>query len=287
MWVDGDWCRVARVLMQLQQWRHGRQFAHGVEQAHAAVRRSVCEIIFSQLARMSAGLRPWVIVVIADPSKVARKAPVKAVEGPDATLRRALSLTAVEKVCCVVAGSFMQEWASVYSALRSSNRYSLSADEEPVLEGVKRCLRSIEIQDPKANVIVIPYNHCAVEEASWLDSTKGALRLGSMNRNTVYLLHDNPDNDPRVALQKPQVCTSSVMVGTSTALSALCRGKPAPTIVDLVADSPEETDGSFAKEASIDDSHLNVVHVRLIDEYARLQRNDVWQGPARRVDIQA
>jgi hypothetical protein len=235
---------------------------------------------------MSASSRPWVIVVIADPSKGAQKTSVDAVEGPDAMLRRVLSLTAVEKVCCVVAGSFLQEWAPVYSALWPSNRYSLLA-EEPVLEGVKRCLISIETQDPKANITVIPYNHCAVEEVSWLGSAKGALRLGSKNRNTVYLLHDNPENDPRVALKKPEVCSSSVMVGTSTALLALCLGKRATTVVDLVADPPEGTHGSFAKETSTADSPLNVVHIRLIEEYARLQRTDVWHRPSRRVDIQA
>ena len=201
-------------------------------------------------------------------------------------IRRALSLTAVEKVCCVIADAFLQEWASVHSALRPSNRYSLLA-EEPVLQGVTRCLISIGTQDPKANITVIPYNHCAVEEVSWLNSTKGALRLGNMNRNTVYLLHDNPDNDPRVALKKPEVCSSSVMVGTSTALLALCLGKRATTVVDLVADPPEDSHGSFAKETATAGSPLNVVHIRLIEEYARLQRTDVWNRPSRQVDIQA
>jgi hypothetical protein len=235
---------------------------------------------------MSAGINPWVIVVIADPSQGSRKALVDTVEGPDAMLQRAFSLTAVEKVCCVIAGSFRREWASACGAIWQSNRYALS-DEEPVLEGVKRCLISIQTRDPKANVIVIPYNHCAVEEASWLDSTKGALRLGSNNRNTVYLLHDNPDNDPRTALKKPEVCTSSVMVGTSAALLALCLGKRATTVVDLVADPPGDTHDSFAEDTTIDDSPLNVVHIRRVEEYARLQRTDVWHRPSRQVDIQA
>jgi len=234
---------------------------------------------------MSAGLRPWVIVVVADPSKGSHKEPVNPVEGPDAMLQRALSLTAVEKVCCVIAGSFLHEWASAYSTLWPSNRYALLA-EEPVMDGVKRCLISIETQHPKANIIVIPYNHCAVEEVSWLQSMQGALRLGGKNRNTVYLLHDNPENDPRVALKKPQVCTSSVMVGTSTALLTLCLGKRATTVVDLVADPPGDTHDSFAKETSAVGSALNVVHIRLIEEYARLQRTDVWHRPSRQVDIQ-
>jgi hypothetical protein len=148
-------------------------------------------------------------------------------------------------------------------------------------------LTSIEARDPKANVTVIPYNHCAVKETSWLDSAKGALRLGSRNRNTVYLLHDNPDNDPRVALKKPDVRSSSVMVGTSSALLALCIGKRATTVVDLIADPPADPRGPSADETAPEDSPLNVAHIRLIDEYTRLQRTGVWQRPSRRVDIRA
>jgi len=212
---------------------------------------------------MSAALRPWVILVIGDPSKRSQKSPANAVEEPDAMLRRALSLTSVGKVCCVIADSFRREWASVFNTLLSSNRHSLGA-EEPVLHGLERCLAAIEIQDPRANVIVVPYNHCAVEEVSWLDSTKGAVRLGSRNRNTVYLLHDNPDNDPRVALQKPEVCTSSVMVGASTALLALCIGKRATEIVDLVAEAADDARQSTAEGADNAGSPLKVVHFRLM-----------------------
>lgn len=233
---------------------------------------------------MVAGSRPWVVVVIADPSKGLLKA--SAIETPEAMLRRALSLTAQHKVSCVIADSFLGEWASVYNALRPSNRHLLLPDE-PVLEGVKRCLTSIESRDPKASVTVIPYNHCAVEETSWLDSTKGALRLGGRNRNTVYMLHDNPDNDPRVALQKPQICTSSVMVGTSSALLALSSGKRATTVVDLIADRSEAGHTSSAEEMAPADSPLNVVHIRGAEEYARLQRTDARQRPPRQVDIEA
>src|SRR3569833_1503064 len=235
---------------------------------------------------MIAGSSPWVVVVIADPSERSPKAPTDAIEGPAVMLRRALSLTAPDKVSCVIGNSFLKEWVSVYDALRPSNRHSLLPDE-PVLEGVKRCLTSIEARDPKANVTVIPYNHCAVEETSWLDSAKGALRLGSRNRNTVFMLHDNPVNDPRVALKMRVICSSSGMVGTSSALLALCMGKRATSIVNLIADRPEAGDASTDKETASADSPLNVVHIRLIDEYTRLQRADVWQAPSRRVDIRA
>jgi hypothetical protein len=55
-------------------------------------------------------------------------ASVDAVEGPDAVLRRAISLMTLAKVCCVIADSFLKEWASVYRALWTFNRYSLSAE---------------------------------------------------------------------------------------------------------------------------------------------------------------
>jgi len=235
---------------------------------------------------MSASSPPWVIVVIADPSKGSAKSSAETVEGPEAMLRRALSLTAPERVSCVIAETFRQEWASVYNALRPANRLSLLPGE-PVLDGLRRCLALIQSADPAANVTVIPYNHCAVEKTSWLDSTKGALRLGSRNRNTVYLLHDNPENDPRVALKKPEVCTSSVMVGTSSALLALCLGKRATKVVDLLADPPAEDHGPPAEETAPSNTPLNVVHIRLIEEYARLQRTDFGQGLSPRLDIEA
>jgi hypothetical protein len=229
---------------------------------------------------------PWIIVVIADPSKRSAKDSADAVEGPEAMLQRALSLTAPEKVSCLIADAFRQEWASVYNVLRPANRHSLLPGE-PVLDGLRRCLSRIQSADPAANVTVIPYNHCAVEETSWLDSTKGALRLGSRNRNTVYLLHDNPENDPRVALKKPDVCTSSVMVGTSSALLALCLGKRATKVVDLIADAPKDAPGPSAKESAPSDTPLNVVHIRSIEEYTRLQRTDLGQRPSQRLDIEA
>jgi hypothetical protein len=222
---------------------------------------------------------PWVIVVIANPSKVALSAAAGTVDTPDEMLKRARSIATADRVCCVIEGSFREEWSSVYNALWPANRHSILATE-PVVAGVADCLSAIEEEDAKANVIVIPYNHCAVEAVSWLDSAKGALRLGGRNRNTVYLLHDNPDNDPRVALKKPQVCTSSVMIGTSTALLDLCRGKRATSVVDLMAEAPEETH-------SLDADPLNVVHVREIEEYSHLQRSDGSRRTARQVDIQA
>jgi hypothetical protein len=132
---------------------------------------------------------------------------------------------------------------------------------------------------------VIPYNHCVVEGVSWLDSAKGALRLGAKNRNTVYLLHDDPDNDPRVALNKPEICTSSVMVGASEALLALCDGKRATAVVDLVADPPMDRDEPQAKPETGARAPLNMVHIRQTEEYARLQRIDVWHRPSDRINI--
>jgi hypothetical protein len=234
---------------------------------------------------MSATQRTWVILVVGDPSKGSPKASVSAIEEPDAMLRRALSLTALARVCCVLADSFLQEWGSVCNAIATPNRYSLRG-AEPVLEGLKRCLTSIGSQNPTANVTVIPYNHCAVEELTWLDSAKGALRLGNRNRNTVYLLHDKPDNDPRVALQKPEICTSSVMIGASEALLALCVGERATTVVELVAGQPGNSPGPSAEAAPDAGSPLNVVHIRLLEEYARLQRIDVRDRPAPRADVQ-
>jgi hypothetical protein len=233
--------------------------------------------------RVSAALRPWAVLVIADPSKVSGKKPPRTIEEPSAMLQRALSLASEERVCCVIADSFRPTWAGVHDSLRGSNRFSLRADE-PVVKGLERCLRFIGSRDSKAAVIVIPYNHCAVEEVSWLESTRGALRLGNANHNAVYVLHDNPDNDPRVALQKPEVCTSSVMVGTNEALLALCLGKRATTIVNVFADPPEQAPESFTESAAVD-APLNLVHIRLVEEYSRLQRGS-GSRPSRGVDIQ-
>lgn len=237
---------------------------------------------------MTNAVLPWVVLVVGDPSTpgAATAAAARTLEEPQALLSRALSLSSLAKVACLIGASFAQRWLTVTRGLWQANLFSLLSGEA-VLDGVAGCLAALQTREPKATVMLIPFNHCAVQEATWLVSAQGVLRLGAENGNTVYFLHDDPANDPRVALAKPLLCTSSVLVGSAKALLALCAGR-AMTIVDLVVEKPAVDELAAGTDMSASDSAaVNVVHIRLVEEYASLQRGDVWHRRKASVNLHA
>ena len=201
-------------------------------------------------------------------------------------LRQAQSLTAIAKACCLIVDGYQEVWRDLSQRFWQSNVFA-SERSNPIIEGVKTVLITLMEREPTAGAVLIPINHCAVEESSWLAATQGAVSLGVDNPDTVYMLHDNPDNDPRIALIRPDICSSSVMVGSARALLDLCYGKRATAIVDLtVKDSTGNGDPSTVADRH-DDAPLNVVHVRLVEEYAQLQRFDAARRRSGVVDVHA
>jgi hypothetical protein len=97
------------------------------------------------------------------------------VDPPSTVLGRALSLTSIAKTSCLLDNRLRPQWGEVIQQLWPDNVLSLPPHER-IVDGVMRQLESIASQEPNATVILVPYNHCAVEELTWLDSAKGALR---------------------------------------------------------------------------------------------------------------
>ncbi len=199
----------------------------------------------------------------------------------------AFSLTSIARTACLLEERLRARWRELVDQVWPSNVIATRPTER-LVDGVVRRLQTISRQEPEGTVIVIPYNHCAVEESTWLDSARGALRLAVANRNTIYFLHDDPVNDPRSAKSEPQICTTSVLIGSATALLALCQGRRRTTVIDLVVEKPAEPDSAPFTDTTTDaDGPLNVVHIRLAAEYARLQRQNVWHRKNRVIDVLA
>lgn len=201
-------------------------------------------------------------------------------------LARAKSVGADDRTCAIIAAEVRREWRELATFLTSANTIVHPAGD-PIVSSVARSLRSIDERDPAATVILIPANHCAADEALWLDAARGALRLGVDNADTVYILHDRPENDPRVSKTYPGLCSTSVMVGSATSILALCDGNRTQAIVDLVVEEavpqPSPADAAPAGAAQ---TPVNVVHVRSVEEYARLQRGD-YSHRSSRVNLHA
>jgi len=217
---------------------------------------------------------PWVLFVAGKPT----------VSYPEGLLSQARSLTSIAKACCLVDERYREAWRDLSRRFWQSNIFS-NASGNQIIHGVKNVLATLADRDPSAGAILIPINHCAVDESTWLASTQGAVRLGIENPDTVYILHDSPDNDPRVALNRPEICTSSVMVGSVRALLDLCRGNRATNIVDLVIDELVGRVDQRPPTRRQGDAPLDVVHIRLVEEYARLQRAGSSPRRASPVDV--
>ena len=224
---------------------------------------------------MNAPQLPWIIFVAGKPS------------GPysETLLREARSLTASAKACCLIVDGYQDVWRDLSQRFWQSNVFA-SKSSDTIIEGLKNVLISLTQREPNAGAVLIPINHCAVDGLTWLAATQGAVRLGVDNPDTVYMLHDKPDNDPRISLTRPDICTSSVMVGSVRALLDLCYGKRATAIVDLTIKEEPNGDPSVAADRQ-SDAPLNVVHIRLVEEYARLQRVDHSRRRAGIVDVHA
>ncbi len=225
---------------------------------------------------MNAPPLPWILFVAGKPS------------GPysDALLSQAQSLTATAKACCLIVDGYQDAWRDLSRRFWQSNVFA-GESGDPIVEGIRKVLIKLMEREPTAGAVLIPINHCAVQESTWLAATQGAVRLGVDHPDTVYMLHDNPDNDPRIALKRPDVCSSSVMVGSVRALLDLCHGQRTTAIVDLTVDEAFDNGDQGVAAVRQSDAPLNVVHIRLVEEYAQLQRVDHARRRASIVDVHA
>ena len=231
--------------------------------------------------------QPWAILVASPAAQEHLRVTEKRLEETQRLITRAKAIASADKTCVLFTKQFRQEWHDLAAFLLHGNMFVLPAGQ-PIMSGIARCLHAISEREPQASVILIPADHCAANEASWLASAQGALKLGADNPWTVYLLHDKPENDPRTSHAYPGLCSSSVMIGSVNALSALCAGNRTPTIVDIMVEDEEQEDVVLADTQSNSFiPPLKVIHISSVEEYARLQRGDYSKRKAHHVDVHA
>jgi len=168
------------------------------------------------------------------------------------------------------------------------HNFFIQNDQSQSLEGLTRVLRAIRGRDFNASVILIPADHCAAIESAWVFSARGALSLARDHLNTVYLLHDHLHPDSRAFNAAQDFCSSTVIVGTANSLLDLCEGNRSTKVLDLMTDDMNEpiiseSDGA----ANAPRPPVNVVHVRLAEEYERIQSGRYTLPTSTHVDITA
>jgi hypothetical protein len=200
-------------------------------------------------------------------------------------LRRARAVAAPARTCALVAEEFGDDWRALAAAIPVGNLFTQPCGES-TQSAVTRCLREIGQRDPQANLILIPGDHCAKIENDWIEHARNALDLGARQADTVFVLHDKPENDPRTSRHYPGVCSSSVLVGSLHSLLELCVGVRLPLIVDLDVVGSGAAAALAAPAQQTLPAPLKVVHISSVEEYARLQRGEYGRAPSQ-IDLRA
>ena len=203
---------------------------------------------------------------------------------------RASAVADPNSTCALIAPRFLSEWENLAHDLPSHNLLLHPVDSPP-LSGITRVLQAIQARDADASVVLIPADHCAAIESAWVKSAQGALDLARQHRNTVYLLHDQPKEAPRAFEAAHDLCSTTVIVGSAASLFQLCQGNRSTRVQDLLTDdcSAPASDPAPAAKPTItvddSDSPINLVHVRLVEEYERIQRGRYSLLPQSQINV--
>jgi hypothetical protein len=202
-------------------------------------------------------------------------------------ISRAKSITGPATTCALVAPQFASEWKRIATDLPPHNIFTQPADAKP-LDGVTRVLRAIRARDLNASVVLIPADHCAAVESAWVRSARGAVTLARDHLNTVYLLHDQTSKDDRPFEAARDFCSSTVIVGSAVSLLELCEGSKATKVLDLMTDDLSEPVGEEPiNKTDARNAPINLVHVRLVEEYARIQSGRYGVPTSAGIDLTA
>jgi hypothetical protein len=202
-------------------------------------------------------------------------------------ISRAKSVANPGTTCALVDPEFAGEWAALATDLPPRNIFLQSGDT-PAIEGVSRVLRAIRARDVNASVILIPGDHCAAVESAWVLSARGALTLARDHLDTVYLLHDKAAQEDRPFDASLDFCSSTVIVGSAVSLLDLSEGKKETKVLDWMAEDLASSAASDPVHPSDAGQHpINLVHVRHVEEYARIQRGHYRFPASTRVDVVA
>jgi len=202
-------------------------------------------------------------------------------------ISRAMSVANPGTTCALVDPEFAGEWAALATDLPPHNIFLRSGNSRAI-EGVSRVLRAIRARDGNASVILIPGDHCAAIESAWVLSARGALTLARDHLDTVYLLHDKAAQEERPFDAALDFCSSTVIVGSAVSLLDLSEGKKATKVLDWMAeDSSSSAETDHVHPSDPGPHPINLVHVRHVEEYARIQRGQHRFPSSSRVDVVA
>jgi hypothetical protein len=235
--------------------------------------------------------RIWAILVATQHGQAGVVSAERRLKETRQLIERARAVAGASTTCALVAPRFLSEWNTLAADLPPHNLFIQGADL-PALTGISRVLRAIRARDRDATVVLIPADHCAEVESAWVLSARGALARARDQLNTVYLLHDQTAPEKRAFDAAQDFCSSTVIVGSALSLLDLCEGKKNTKVLDLMTENPADStlDGAGPSHESAHDSGepaINLVHVRLVEEYARIQSGHYAAAPSAHVHLTA
>lgn len=200
-------------------------------------------------------------------------------------LARAKSIATPLRTLALVSERFESEWRDAAMDLPPHNvlvdRASVSA-----VAAVETALVAIRAREADCAVVMIPADHCAAVESSWVSSAREALNLAATHLDTVYLLHDKPQQ-PLAFDASADLCSSTVVVGSTDSLLDLCRGSRPTHLIELTTtDPPAPVTSDSPTTVSTRHAPIRIVRIQSLEEYARLQRGDYGRLPAL-IDVRA
>jgi hypothetical protein len=218
--------------------------------------------------------RTWAVLVATHNSKASAEKPSadQRLKETKQLLSRAKALTTAVTTCVLVPFSYVREWHALAGDLPRRNMFVQLGDERH-LDGVTEVMRAIRARDSRASIVLIPADHCAAIESAWVRAARGALELARYQPNTVYLLHDkSTQNERRPFDAALDFCSSTVIVGSADSMLELCAGTRSTKLIDLMTEDVASPIGNAALgDQSTGEAPINLVHVRLVEEYERIQ----------------
>jgi len=191
-------------------------------------------------------------------------------------ISRGKSIASPLRTVVLAAEPFERDWRDMAYELPPYN-VLVNPGSTSSLEAIEHALVAIRSREADSSVILIPADHCAAVELAWVMSAREALGLAARHPDTVYLLHDKPQE--RLGFDaSSDFCSSTVVVGSTQSLLELCHGRRPSHLIEMTTGGPGDTPAL--------QSPIRIVRIQSVEEYARLQRGDYSRPPAV-IDVRA
>jgi hypothetical protein len=236
---------------------------------------------------MTTVMHRWAILVATQHGKAATAGMTAEVRRKEMRqlLGRAKSIASPLRTVALVTEQFEQDWRDMADELPPRNFVAHPASEA-VLDAIAQSLDDIRARETDSSVILIPADHCAAVDSSWVKSAREALSLAAVHKDTVYLLHDKP-HEGRVFDASRDLCSSTVVVGSAQSLLELSHGTRPTHLIEFSTGEPPDPQGLMPSAAGVpSQAPIRIVRIQSVEEYARLQRGEYSRPPAV-IDVRA